>query len=227
MNGQSFEGGRSLIRSVWSHGVSDIISQGTELCLDSALDEGLLRDIPVFGWIAKTYGLLNTIRERIFLQKIFRFLQEAQATTDAERRDFAERMEADPVYESKVGEALFLLLDRHENVEKSVLLGRVFAAFVRNEISDEEFQRYSFIIDRLFLPDLINLSQHYGKITEFEELRKRGKKIGLGQFLDEKTIQALFGNGLLDSDGYVETTYHRNSLGEKLIRLIRPENDDL
>lgn len=47
------------------------------------------------------------------------------------------------------------------------------------------------------------------------------------QFLDEKTTQALFGNGLLDSSGYVETTYHRNDLGEKLIRLIRFEKNSV
>jgi len=225
MNEEPVGGGRALIRSVWSGGVSDITSEGAEILLDSALDEGLLRDIPVFGWIAKTYGLVNTVRERIFLQKIFRFLQGAQATTAEERRAFAERMETDQEYQRKVGESLFLLLDRHENVDKSELLGRVFAAFVRNEISDEEFQRYSFIIDRLFVWDLINLDRHYDSIAEFEASRKRGDKAGLKQFLDEKTTQALFGNGLLDSDGYVETTYHRNNLGEKLIRLIRPEKN--
>jgi hypothetical protein len=225
MNKEPVGGGRALIRSVWSGGVKDITSEGAEILLDSALEEGLLRDIPVFGWIAKTYGLVNTLRERIFLQKIFRFLQGAQATTAEERSAFAERMEAEPEYQRKVGEGLFLLLDRHENVDKSELLGRVFAAFVRNEISDEEFQRYSFIIDRLFLRDLINLGRHYDSIAKFEASRKRGDKPGLKQFLDEKTAQALFGNGLLDSDGYAETTYNRNDLGEKLIRLIRPEKD--
>lgn len=227
MSDEPVGGGRALIRSVWSGGVSDITSEGAEILFDSALDEGLLRDIPVFGWIAKTYGLVHTVRERIFLQKIFRFLRGARATTGDERKTFAERMEADPEYQRKVGEGLFLLLDRHENVYKSELLGRVFAAFVRNEISDEEFQRYSFIIDRLFLRDLINLSRHYDSIAELEASRKRGDKAGLEQFLDEKTTQALFGNGLLDSDGYVETTYHRNSLGEKLIRLIRTEKDSV
>jgi hypothetical protein len=150
MNDEQVGGGRALVRSVWSGGVSDIASDVGEILLDSALDEGLLRDIPVFSWIAKTYGLVNTIRERIFLQKIFRFPQGAQATTAEERRAFAERMEADPGYQRKVGEGL-LLLDRHESVDKSELLGRVFGAFVRNEISYGEFERYAFIIDRLLL----------------------------------------------------------------------------
>jgi hypothetical protein len=146
-----------LVRSVWSGGISDIAFDAGEILLDSALDEGLLRDIPVFSWIAKTYGLVNTVRERIFLQKIFRFLQGVQATTAEERRAFAERVEADPGYQRKVGEGLLLLLDRHESVDKAELLGKVFAAFVRNEISHGEFERYAFIIDRQYIRDLTNL----------------------------------------------------------------------
>jgi hypothetical protein len=49
----------------------------------------------------------------------------------------------------------------------------------------------------------------------------------LERFLDEKTTQALFGNGLLDSDGVTEIIYRRNDLGEKLIRLISPEKDSM
>jgi hypothetical protein len=218
-------GGRALIRSVWSGGVRDITAEGVEILLDSALDEGLVQDIPIVGWLVKTYGVVNSIRERIFLQKLLRFLRETQATTAEERKAFAERMEANPDYQRKVGENLFLLLDRHETVDKSELLGRVFAALVRQEISDEEFQRYAFIIDRLFLQDLTHLARHYASIAAFEAARgtarEQGDHVGWEQFLDEKTTQALFGSGLLDSSGgYVETLYQRNELGEKLIQLI-------
>jgi hypothetical protein len=115
-----------------------------------------------------------------------------------------------------------IALDRHETIDKSELLGRVFAALIRQEISEEAFQRYAFIIDRLFLQDLLHLERHYASITAFETARKRGDQTPLEQFLNEQTTQALFGSGLLASDGYVETTYHRNELGETLIRLLRP-----
>jgi hypothetical protein len=218
----SVSGGRALVRSVCSGGARDITAEGVELLLDSALDEGLVQDIPIVGWLVKTYDVVNSIRERIFLQKLLRFLRETQATAAEERKAFAERMEADPDYQRKVGENLFLLLNRHETVDKSELLGHVFAALVREEISDEEFQRYAFIIDRLFLQDLTHLARHYASIAAFEAAREQGDHVGWEQFLDEKTTQALFGNGLLDSSsGYVETLYQRNELGEKLIQLIR------
>jgi hypothetical protein len=221
MNNNSVGGGQALIRSIWSNGLSDIISEGSEILLDSKLAEGPLRDIPVFGWIFKTFGVVKTIREWIFHKKIMLFLRETQATTAEERRAFAERMEANPDYERKVGESLFLLLDRHETVDKSELLGRIFTALIRQEISWEVFQRYAFIIDRLFLEDLTHLERHYASIAAFEAARERDDQAGFEQFLDERTTQALFSSGLLNSyGGWVETLYRRNALGEKLIRLI-------
>lgn len=213
-------GGRELLRSVWGSDAGAISSDGAEMLLDLVLDEGLLRDIPVFGWIAKIHGVTNSVRDKIFLQKIFRFLVGTQETTVEEQQAFSERIQADPDHQRKVGEGVLLLIDRHEDAEKSEILGRVFAAFVRNDISYEEFQRYAFIIDKLYLQDLIDLHQYYSRINEFEASRERGETLSLENFLDEMKTQTLFGNGLLDSEGYVETTFRRNSFGDKLIRVI-------
>jgi hypothetical protein len=190
-------GGRALIRSIWSGGVRVITAEGLDILLDSALEEGLMQDIPVVGWLVKTYGVVHTVRDRIFLRKILRFLRGTQATTLEERHAFAERMEADPAYQRRVGESLFLLLDRHETVDKSELLGRVFAALIRQDISEEAFQRYAFIIDRLFLQDLVHLERHYASVAAFEAARKQGDQTLLERFLDERTTQALFASGLL------------------------------
>jgi hypothetical protein len=218
------DGGRALMRSIWSRSVGDITTEGMDILFDSALQEGPLRDIPVVGWLVKTYGAMNTVRDWLLVRKILRFLRGTQATTAEERRAFAERMEADPAYQRKVGEELFLLLDRHETVDKSELLGRVFAALIRQEVAYEEYQRYAFIIDRLFLQDLLHLERHYASVAAFEAARQQGDQTAFEQFLDEPTTQALFGYGLLNSGGAVfETTYQRTNRGETLIRLLRPD----
>lgn len=221
MNDNLAGGGQALIQSVWSDRVRDITSEAAEILLDATLDEGLLREIPVFGWIAKTFGFVSSIRERIFLKKILRFLHETQATTAKERRMFAARMEADPEHQQKVGESLFLLLDRHETVEKSELLGRLFAALIRMDISDRDFERYAYILDRLFVEDLIGLAKHYEKISEYEAAKKSGAKGNQAAFLKHGTrTQAFFSSGLLDASGWVETVYLRNEQGEKLIQIL-------
>jgi len=42
-----------------------IASDLAELALDTALDEGVLEKIPVFGWLVKGYGVVTTIRDRL------------------------------------------------------------------------------------------------------------------------------------------------------------------
>ncbi|MCK9506377.1 MAG: hypothetical protein M0Q95_19630 [Porticoccaceae bacterium] len=221
MNSNQSSGGKELIRSVCTSGAGTIALDGAEMALDSMLDDGLLRDIPIFGWVVKIYGAYQGIKERIFLKKICRFLGAAQKTTEDERRLFLARMEADPDHQKKVGEGVLLLIDRHEDSGKSELLGRVFASYIKDEITYEEFQRYAFIIDKLFLKDLVDLGQYYTKLGDFEESRKRGDKVRLGQFLEEMTIQTLLGIGLLDSEGYIETKFSRNERGDKLISILK------
>jgi hypothetical protein len=218
-------GARALMRSIGSSTLRDLIAEGLDTVLHSALDIGPVRDIPVVGWLVKTYDVIKSIREQLYLLKILRFLKGVQGITAEERHAFAARMATDPDYERRVGESVFLLLDRHETADKSELLGRVFKALVRREISEEEFQPYAFIIDRLFLQDLTYLAQHYRSIADFEAARaasrEQGEHVGWEDFLDERTTQALFGIGLLDaSGGYVETLYQRNDRGEKLIRML-------
>jgi hypothetical protein len=213
-------GGLALIRSVYRSGLRDLIAEGLDILLDSALEEGVLRDIPIGGWMFKTVDVITSVRERLYLGKILRFLQGMEGVTDEERDAFAARMEADRDYARRVRESVLLLLDRHETADKSELLGRVFKAFMRREISDEEFHRYAFIIDRLFLQDLLHLECHYARVIAYEAARQRGNPGDFNQYLDEQATQALFGYGLLDSGGFVETAYHRNDRGEKLIRLI-------
>ena len=98
-----------------------------------SLPEGGLCHPHAWSWLVETYSVLHTVRDRIFLRKILRSLRGTQAATAEERHAFAERMEADLAYQHRVGESLFLLLDRHETVDKSEILGRVFAALIRQE----------------------------------------------------------------------------------------------
>jgi hypothetical protein len=41
---EPMDGGRALMRSIWSRGVGDITPEGMDILLDSALTEGPLRD---------------------------------------------------------------------------------------------------------------------------------------------------------------------------------------
>ena len=61
-----------------------------------------------------------------------------------ETRDFRKRVE----------ENLLLLLDRLDDMGKPELIGRLFSAYLRQELAYEDFQRLAGSIDRAYMPDL-------------------------------------------------------------------------
>lgn len=212
---QSDNVGTSLVESVLSAGVADIVSDVAELALDATLDEVLLKDVPVFGWLFKAYGVVTTIRERIFLSKVAKFLQATSTVSDREREKFREKLAANPEFSRKVGENLVLLLDRHDNMDKAQILGKAFSGYLRGEIDYNAFLKIAAAIDRAFIADLKNLKKYYEKIQTYDS--KAGKPFA--EYLDDETTQSLYNAGLMRSESYTEDTYHPNEIGSQLIRL--------
>jgi hypothetical protein len=90
--------GKALVQSALFGGAAEIAGDVAELALDAALNEGLLKDLPVFGWFFKGVGIVGSIRERIFLSKIAKFLQATAAVGESGRTKFREKFAADPMY---------------------------------------------------------------------------------------------------------------------------------
>lgn len=208
--------GTSLLESALSNGAAEIAMDVADLALDAALDEGVLKDVPVFGWLLKAHGVANTVRERIFLSKVAKFLQAAATISDSDRVKFQEKIAADPEFCRKVGENLVLLLDRQDNMDKARILGKVFSGYLRGVIVYDSFLKIASAVDRALISDLKSLEGHYRNMQSYDP--KAGKPFAA--FLDDETSQSLYTAGLVRSEGYTEDTYHPNEIGSQLIRLM-------
>lgn len=146
--------GRSVIESACRSEVQDLAIDWAELGLDVFLSEGVLKDAPVISTVVKLCALSRTIRDRIFMRKVWDFLRGcprfSAAETDAFIREHLDR--AEKVH--RLADALVLLLDRLDDLQKPLLLARAFAALVRGKISLEAFQRLAAAIDIGFFQDL-------------------------------------------------------------------------
>lgn len=208
--------GESLVVSVSKAGAGDIAAEASEIALDSILDEGLLKDVPVFGWLIKSYSVARTIQERLFLKKIANFLIGTKDIPEADRMSFLDQISADPEFSKSVGESLVLLLDRHEDFQKSVILGRAFSRYVCKEIDYPMFLKLAKTIDLAFIEDLKNLADYYEKIGTYDSSLKKPFK----DWIDEETSQSLYSAGLVRAEGYIEDTYHPSEIGEQLLICI-------
>ena len=165
--------GSSLMVSVSKAGASDIAVDVAEMAFDSVVDEGLLEDVPVFGWLKKGYNIVGIVRDRIFLKKIANFLAGTKNISDQDRKVFLEKINNDPAQSRKVGESLVLLLERQEDFEKSFILGKLFSRYVRGIIEYDMFLIVSIALEISFIGEIRNISDSYKSIEEYDPLQGR------------------------------------------------------
>jgi hypothetical protein len=144
----------SLLGSIADSDLSEIAIDTSEIVLDGLLEEGVLKDIPVFGWAVKAFKAQRSIRDRLFLKKVALFAQGARTVSGEKHEEFKRKIEDDKEHRKRVGESLLLFIERHERLEKSLLLGKLFAAHLNNDISYQDFSQLAAALDKAVLEDL-------------------------------------------------------------------------
>jgi hypothetical protein len=158
--------GISVLKSACSSEARDLAVDWAELGLDSLLHEGVLKDAPIFGSIVKVCLVSKTIRDKLFVRKVWDFLRACPKFNDLEKLGFAREHLEDPKKAEKLGNAIVLILDKLDDLEKPEMLAKVFASFVRGRIDFATFRRLASAIDIGFVEDLVALTKHQSKHGE-------------------------------------------------------------
>ena len=148
-----------------------------EVVIDSLVNDGIVKDIPIIGSVVGFGKVALGIKERIFLKKIIYFISELKNIPPEKRKQVVDKINSSEKYRTKVGEKLLSIIDRCEDHEKSQLIARMFAAFVIQKISYEDFLRSASIIDRIMLEDLVWFVNQNDDSFIFEEV---GELINVG-----------------------------------------------
>jgi hypothetical protein len=210
--------GESLVESIGNSEISDITTEAWDLAIDTFLEDGVLKDIPVIGWAVKALKARQSVRDALFLKKIVMFLIAASEISAEEKENFTIKINQDKNYRQKVGENLLLLIDRHERIEKSLLLGRLFAAHIKNELSHEQFMRLSTALDRSVIEDLEVLNKRRANYFMVPKITREGLyRSGLMDMRIEvpEMDPRLAGKGLNTKGKY---DYEMNDLGKAFIK---------
>jgi len=136
---------------------SDLLNVNTELAevaLDSFLDEGVLKDIPILGTIIGIGKAAASIRDKLFLKKLIYFLNEVSSVDADKRNTEIGKIQTDIKYQSEVGERLLFILDKCDDHEKSAIIAKFFVAFLKQEIIYDEYLHASAIINQIYIKDL-------------------------------------------------------------------------
>lgn len=186
----------SIKESILSEQAVSLASEYSEIALDSILQDGILKDIPVINTIIGISKASIAMRDRLLIKKIVQFLAGLNDVTFEKRIQMIIRLEQDTKFSQSVGEHILEVLERVESHRKPIIIARVFAAYAKKEIDTVTLLRLNSAIERLPSFEIENLRPFHNRSKEAPFLA------------DEYTIIAFLGAGFAFSGSGVGGTWH-------------------
>jgi hypothetical protein len=171
---------KSLEAAIVDPALQDSTSALAEAVLDSSMENGILRDIPLVGTIIGLGRAAVTIRDRLFLNKLRYLLAEIESVSAKDRENMISAINNSEDYSIKVGEKILYIIDRCEDHQAASLAGRIFRAFLEGSLDYDSFVRLAGIIDKLHHSTVLDFAK-----TDWEEI-------------DADEVTELIGTGLIE-----------------------------
>lgn len=205
----------SLTSSIATTSLADIFGSVSETAIDSVLESGALRDIPIIGMITGTLKAGNDIKSALFIRKIAIFFKTLSDTSDEDRRRFIDKFRTREE-QHRFGEAILLLLERAENMEKPKLIAQIINAYISNKVDESMAFRICSMIDRCYVQDF-ELLRDFVNGTQGENILIVESLLSVG-FLSNAGIDGgTFGEEGEDSDGVI---YNINDYGKIFVECV-------
>lgn len=179
--------------SLFDTSLVDIGVDFFELGIDSILQDGLLKDIPIVGTIVGVGKFAQNVHDRNLLRQSLVFINEFNNGQIAPEKIAKHRikLQQNPHFrEEEIGRVL-ILLNKNMDMIKSLYEAKFYAAYVDEQISWTEFCELCDITDRLFISDISSLREAYlnNGITEQMEISyKHDRLISVGLLTNEARL---------------------------------------
>lgn len=181
--------GSAVVNVLKSDSVVSVGKEYLEIGIDTLMESGALKDIPLVNTVVGIVGAAGSVRDQLLANKLLRFVSHLSEIPQEERIAMVEKLNDDDKFSGRAGAALIEILDRMESEKKPELAAKFFAAYARNEISFEELRRILVALERLPSFDIVKLEE-FSK-AEIEESLK----------MDESLLLAFVNAGLGKNNG--------------------------
>lgn len=159
--------------------ILELTAESAEIAFKQVLDDSILKDIPVIGTIFKVYGIGESIRDRLYTEKVRHFLVSVNEANEKKRAHFRSIVLSDQEECNRLIQKVLLIIESQSDIEKSELIANFFLAYLDGVITNPDFRRALDVTSNYFLDDLKKF---------FSECADRG-------FIKE-TYETLESNGL-------------------------------
>ncbi|AUL95779.1 MULTISPECIES: hypothetical protein [Vibrio] len=185
-----------------------------EIAIDSVLDDGVLKDIPVVGTAVSLYQTGVAVRERQYVKKLVTFLSELNKTNEEARLRFIAEEMLTPEQRERFGETILSLIDKADDNRKFELYAKVFERLFMNACSYDDAIRICQMIERTFFSDLQYILVFENGCADDQLTAGELYKVGFLSFggLDGGTFDDKNSGGVI---------YNRNKYGDILFELLK------
>ena len=178
--------------------LSDACSDMAELGIDSLLDDGIFKSIPVVSLLVGVGKTAQNIHDRNLLKQTIKFINtfNDKSISQEKIKKYRQKLQAHPKYAEEELGRVIILLNSNVELKKSELLGKFYRAYVDETINRDTFCELSDITSRLFVSDLRLLYDIYhSHVSDTSQcpVYKADRLIALG-LLDSATKSLTIGS---------------------------------
>lgn len=184
-----------MIKLLTENGI-DLAQDYTELALDSFLDPGLLKDVPLVGTALKFGQSVLAVRNLIMARNYYIFISELRKNkkTDQQLQEHLRELEKDPEKLRKEIEMLLIYIERYQEEEKTKYMANVYCAYLDHTLSGINWDTavvFFELLDRILPQDIHDLERVFSEGTSSEVFNDhsgllRLSALGLLQYFNGK-----------------------------------------
>lgn len=196
---------KDLEQSIVDPNLAKLAEDYAQIAFDIVIGDPTLKEIPVLGTIIGLYKATLSISNRILMNKVLSFLTELREIPEEKRCEEIAKLNSNPKYFGRVGETLFLFLEKQNSIVKPSFLAKGFKAYLMGKITYETFLRLANAIDKLDMTFMNSIKDFYGDESKM---------------VQEQELEHLFSCGLVRLDFKLVGTwgggapkYEKNELG--------------
>ena len=211
---------------------ADILCNISEIGLDSILDDGIIKDIPMISTAVRLFNIGKSIKERHYVKKLAIFIDALNKgmAKDEQREYYKQKVIDDTKKRNKELEYILILIDRYLLEDKTVFLAKIYLAYLDETIKWEEFVTFSSVIDMLMPKDYTVLKSSYTyHIRHDNNTDSILRLAGLGLIVrDPDALDKIDRRASFTKKGYasslnkdrIQNTYYRTALGDKMVKIL-------
>ena len=154
------------------YGNLEFLSELGEILIDSALNDGVLREVPIFGTIVGISKCIKNVHDIRFAKKLVAFLIPIKGVAPEKRAAAIKKWEQDKNYRGKVGDTLLGMIERCDDTVKAAWLSKLFYELVLKRNWPRLFMRAEKTLSSLSVMDVqafLNMPEDYYHHIKEEE----------------------------------------------------------